>query len=272
MPADFPAPANVPAPSDVPMPPDLWVPADAPVPADPPVAADLRAAVPHRPVPPQYPLAYRPPNAARVSWVGPVIGLVLVLVVACGGLAFASWLVVGSRNGPIAAGPATGSATPATPATSEATSAPEATSASAAPSPSPTEPSPASAGSAAVPFGTAHMVTWPDHLAGYVLRVRHSDQFGYSEVDVEAKIINNSSVDVDLTQAHMRLWFGSDHTSASAAGVYDGGEFFFGVVHPGHTANGGLDAFVPEQYLKQLVVEIVPRPGDAPALFAGAAD
>jgi hypothetical protein len=125
-------------------------------------------------------------------------------------------------------------------------------------------------------------VSWPDHLVAYVLRARHynlpEDQLathpGDVSVGVEVKIVNDSAVDVVVTPARMRMWYGPDHTPADH---YDGsishtGDGFFGVVHPGHTADGGFSFAVPPRYLTQLVIELVPRPGDAPALFAGSVD
>ena len=200
-----------------------------------------------------------------------MIGLVLVLLLACGGLAFASWRLIGAHGGSTVAGPsirpAASSPSPVEPSPVE---------------PSPVEPSAVPAGSAAVPFGTAHTVVWPDHLVGYVLRARHNDlpedqlaiHPGDISVGVEVKIVNNSAVDVVVTPATMRMWYGPEHAPADH---YDGsishtGDGFFGVVHPGHTADGEFHFAVPPQYMRQLVIELVPRPGDAPGLFAGSVD
>lgn len=192
----------------------------------------------------------------------------LVLLLACGGLAFASWQLIGARDASTVAGP---SIRPATSSPGDA-----------APSPSPVEPSAVPAGSAAVPFGTAHTVIWPDHLVGYVLRARHNDlpedqlaiHPGDISVNVEVTIVNNSAVDVVVTPATMRMSYGPEHAPADH---YDGsishtGDGFFGVVHPGHTAYGEFHFAVPPQYMTQLVIELVPRPGDAPGLFAGSVD
>jgi len=236
---------------------------------------------PARPVPAPYPFEYQPPRPPGSSWVWPVIGLVLVLLVACGGLAFASCEVIGSHNASTAAvastGPAASSLDRAAPSAS-----PAGPSASPAGPASPDGPSAVPAGSAAVPFGTAHTVIWPDHLVAYVFRARHYDlpegqlaiHPGDISVGVEAKIVNNSPVDVVVTPATMRMWYGPDRRPADR---YDGsisqtGDGFFGVVHPGHTADGWFSFAVPPRYMRQLVIEMVPRPGDAPALFAGSVD
>jgi hypothetical protein len=197
---------------------------------------------------------------------------VAVLLVICGGIAFTAWRVIPAADEAGAAGAAS---PPARPAVTAAAPAP----ATRVPTPSPAVVPP---GSPAVPFGTAGVVRWRDGLEAIVFRARHFDlpedqaalHPGWVEIGVEAVITNNSPVDIVVTPAAMRMWYGPDRKPAYH---YDGsishtGDGFFGTVHSGHSANGGYSFAVPPEYMRQLVIELVPRPGDAPGLFAGSVD
>jgi hypothetical protein len=210
------------------------------------------------------------------SYAGLLIGLVVVLLVICGGIAFTGWRFAGAGTGDrsTASGPAPQRAirtsAPSLPTPMTATQTPSA------------EPSAVPAQGALVPFGASHVVEWPDHLQAVVVRARNFDlpagpaatQPDEVAVLVELNAFNHTPNDVTLGQAAAKLWYGPGRQQAEEyvdkADNLGGG--FNMTVWPGHDQNGSFLFMVPRQYLSQLVFELRPRAGDAPARFFGGAD
>jgi hypothetical protein len=221
-----------------------------------------------------------------------LVGLVVVLLLLCGGIAFTAWRFVGTDSSDRSA--ASGRA--ARPAVQ--TSGPD------LPAPAPSDPAVPSmptaqplAGSPAVmtppagqsavpargslvPFGLSHAVAWPDGLRAVITEARPTDlpaSFadtypGDTGVAIEVELDNYTANDLTIDQAQMNLWYGSSRTAAvqlvDSPGSYD----LSGTVRSGGSKLAGVLIFaVPRQYLSQLVFELVPRPGDAPAHFFGGA-
>jgi hypothetical protein len=219
--------------------------------------------------------APHPPGRTRV---GLLVGLVLVLLSVCGGIAVTAWQVVGD-SAPAALGPSW--APPARRSVPSRTPphAPVAPSVSATSQPGPPG---VPAGFAAVPFGISHTVIWPDHLQAVVRSARRHDLPNGLAIEYPAAVavvirieISNATVaDVTINQARLRLWYGAERRPAfefeDAASRLGGG--FDNTIRSGGKVVGDFAFVVPLQYLGQLVVEFHPRPGDAPGLFAGSVD
>ena len=204
---------------------------------------------------------------------GLLIGLVLVLLAMCGGLAFTAWSVVGPDE-PAAGAGASPAPTRARPSPTVSRPRPSPTAASA---PAHTVP----AGSAAVPFGPDQVVAWPDGVTATVtgtptfplsqsLLAEHPGDIG---VAITVLATNGTRNRVDFTLAEMTLSYGPNRTPADLSdlhlifGTFDG---LFGVAEPGTGIHGNFTFAVPRRYAGQLAVELRPRRGDVPGRFAGA--
>ena len=210
---------------------------------------------------------------------GLLIGLVLVLLAMCGGLALTAWTVVGpdSALGASPTSSASGATAGHAPSTPSAV-VPVGPTGSPTPSDGRTVAPPASA---PLPFGMSHAVVWPDHLQAVVWRARqydlHGDQAAEHPLDVAVlitmRIDNNTAADVVIRQAALKLWYGPDHTPAEqfvdTAEHFGGG--FDSTIRTGRYVTGDFAFLVPRQYITQLALEFRPRPGDAPGLFVGEA-
>ena len=212
----------------------------------------------------------RPPAAASGPRTGLLVGLVLVLLAMCGGLAFTGWQVLGADDpaATTAAGrpserPTASGATPA-PVTPVPTSA----------APSSAGPSDIPPGSAPQPIGISHVVTWPDHLQAVVYRVQRNDLPAAVQADhpldvavlVEVQIMNNTPADVTINRARVRLWYGGNRQPADG---YEDGRGFDATIRWGGKVAGEYAFAVPPQGLTKLEIELIPRPGDAPARWVG---
>jgi hypothetical protein len=229
------------------------------------------------------------------TYVGLLVGLVVVLVMMCGGIAFTAWRFVGTGTGDRSAvsGP--------TPRRAVQTSGPD------LPTPVPSDPAVPSgpvtptaqplAGSPAVmtppagqsvvpargslvPFGLSHAVAWPDGLRAVVMEARPTDlPAGLADtypadtgVVIEVELDNYTANDLTIDQAQTNLWYGSGRTAADQLVDLTGPRDLTGTVRSGGSKLAGMLTFaVPRQYLSQLVFEVVPRLGDAPAHFFGGA-
>jgi hypothetical protein len=201
-----------------------------------------------------------------------LIGLVLVLVAMCGGLAFTSWRVLGADDPatttaggrPLDRPTAAGSGAAPAPATPAPTAA----------APTSTGPSDIPPGSAPQPIGISHVVTWPDHLQAVVYRVQRNDLPVDVQADhpsdvavlVEAQIMNNTPADITISQARVRLWYGDNRQPADG---YEDGRGFDATIRWGGKVGGEYAFAVPPQGLTKLEIELIPRPGDAPARWVG---
>jgi hypothetical protein len=214
----------------------------------------------------------QPPRAH----VGLLVSLVVVLLMLCGGIAFTAWRFTGTDTGDrsTASGP-----TRQPPVRASGPSLPTPTIADPAPS---AVPAAVPAQGSLVPFSASHVVEWPDHLQASVVRARnfglpaglaatHPDEV---EVLVEVHVANYTPSDVALDQAVDKLWYGPGRQQADEyvdkADNLGGG--FNMTVWSGHDQNGAFLFLVPLKDLSQLVFELRPRPGDAPAHFYGAVD
>jgi hypothetical protein len=220
---------------------------------------------------------HQPPAAASGPRTGLLVGLVLVLLAMCGGLAFTGWQVLGGDD----------------PATSKAAGRPSerptAAASGAAPAPVtpvPTSAAPSSAGSSSAgpsdippgsapqPIGISHVVTWPDHLQAVVYRVQRNDLPVDVQADhpldvavlVEVQIMNNTPADVTIKQARVRLWYGANRQPADG---YEDGRGFDATIRWGGKVAGEYAFAVPPEGLTKLEIELIPRPGDAPARWVG---
>ena len=216
----------------------------------------------------QDPVASPPPPApAARPRVGLLVGLVLVLLAMCGGLAFTSWQVLGADDATAtAAGDPSTRPTVDAPAPALTTSAPTASPSTASPSAAPSD---VPAGSAPQPIGISHVVTWPDHLQAVVYRVRRLSNV---EVLVKVQIMNNTPADITINQAQARLWYGDNREPADE--FVDGrvGAGFANTIRSGGKVAGDFAFAVLSQGLARVEIELVPRPGDAPARFVGSVD
>jgi hypothetical protein len=206
-----------------------------------------------------------PPATTGRTRVGLLVGLVLVLLAMCGGLAFTSWQVLGADDATAtAAGDPSTRPTVAAPAlsTPAPTAFPSAASPSAAPSDVP-------AGSAPQPIGISHVVTWPDHLQAVVYRVRRLSNVA---VLVEVQIMNNTPSDITINQAQARLWYGDNREPADEFVDGSVGAGFDSTIRSGGKVYGEFAFAVPSQGPAKVEIELVPRPGDAPARFVGSVD
>jgi hypothetical protein len=225
----------------------------------------------------------QPPRAL----VGLLVGLVVVLLMICGGIGYTAWWLVGIDTGDQSAvsgptwrppagtsDPSLPTGTPADPALPSGGAAPVAPTPSAVPSAVP-------ARGSLVPFSASHVVEWPDHLQAAVVRARnfdlpaslaaiHPDE---AEVLVEVHVANYTPNDVTLYQAAAKLWYGPGRQPAEeyVDEAENVGRGFYMSIWSGHNETGGFVFLVPRQYLSQLVFELRPRPGDAPAHFFGGA-
>jgi hypothetical protein len=212
----------------------------------------------------------------------------------CGGIALTAWWVVSTGDGDRVAGagpvprPAVGTSTPPVPSSRSHPAVPSVPATPVAAPSTPTAVIPPPSGQATVPadgslvpFGDSHAVVWPDQLRAVVSR---ADRFGLPddlaarypggvEVYLWIEIGNYSPNDVTISQAQVKLWYGPDHTPAVQ--FQDPSDRYNGVTgtikSDGSRLWGDATFVVPPQYLTQLVVELRPRPGDAPARFFGAA-
>ena len=219
-----------------------------------------------------------PPRSRERLRDGLLIGLVLVLLAMCGGLAFTAWSVVGPEEGRNAAAGASPASTRPRPSPTASVPGPSPT-----PVGTPTAPvHPVPAGSAAVPFGSDQVVAWPDGVTAVVTQARtfplNQSQLAAHPGDIGVAItvlaINGTGNRVDFTLAEMTLFYGPKRTPADLNdlhlifGTFDG---LFGVAGPGQGIRGNFTFAVPQRYASQLTVELRPRRGDVPGRFAGAA-
>jgi hypothetical protein len=230
------------------------------------------------------------PPPARV---GLLVGLVVVLLVICGGVAFTGYRFVGSADTDRAAAegprwdPPVRTAGPALPA--PVRSGPAAPSNPGTPRPSgstvalapPSDQAIVPAQGSLVPFGQWQAVIWPDQLRAIVSDATHQDlpedlaakYPGDVEVRIWIEIDNYTPHDLVINHAQTKLYYGPGRTPAvpfaDPADIYDG---ISGPIEAeGSKLWGDAIFVVPVQYLSQLVFELRPRSGDAPAHFYGAA-
>ena len=132
-----------------------------------------------------------------------------------------------------------------------------------------------------VPFGISHVVAWPDGLRAVVTRVQVTDlpsnvaydYPGDAAVVIEVELDNYTPQDLTIDQAQVKLWSGPGRTPAAQIVDPVGYRNVSGTVRSGGSKLVGHAAFVvPPQDLSQVVFELRPRPGDAPARFYGSAD
>lgn len=162
-------------------------------------------------------------SAQAPRHVGLMVGLVVVLLMICGGVGFTAWRLVGIDTGGQSAvsgptwrppagtsGPGLHTGTPVDPALPSSGGV-----APAAPTPS-ALPSAVPAQGSLVPFSASHVVEWPDRLQAAVVRARnfdlpasvaaiHPDE---AEVLVEVHVANYTPNDVTLYEAAAKLWYG----------------------------------------------------------------
>lgn len=209
------------------------------------------------------------PPPARV---GLLIGLVAVLLVICGGIAFTGYRFVGTDTGDRAAAegprwdppvrtPDPGLPTPA-PSTRDAPGSPS-----------------APATLAPEPFGTSHPAVWPDGLRAMVLGVQLVDLPAsagddyppglYIGVVIRLEIDNGTPAALTITHAEEQLYY---YGVQAAPFVDPGGHYVLsGTVRSGSKLVGAVAFGVPRDLVSNLEFELRPRPGDAPARFVGSA-
>jgi hypothetical protein len=204
------------------------------------------------------------PQPPKKSNTGLIIALVaVILVVICGG-GIAVVVVLASKSKPVT------SPTHGPGPTSRTTGAPAPTNTGGG----------GVSGSGTVPFGADHGVEWNDHIQASVLSAQrftpsstahtHPGQVG---VKVTVKITNNSSKQLDLTLAQVKLKSGDNGTQADDIIDIENNITlgFEGAVAPGHSATAVYAFSVPPDDLNKLDIEVSPGFDYDAGIFEGAA-